>query len=224
MVEGTPGVPYGGLLACFNVVEANMVVRRKEVQKMLKKYTSFVQGESVLSISFPSLGAPDFTSPPMKPTPTEDGPGRSIFWPEDAVFCGHPRFKNLVKNIRGRRGEKVAINEDLSALGEGDMISAAKPDHIYMDHMGFGMGCCCLQSVDDRTAEERGLVPLKNSKWRIAKSRYDSTDCYIYPCSVAYNDIPLQYDEAIYQQLRDGDIDEPLAKHIAHMFIRDPLQ
>lgn len=22
---------------------------------------------------------------------------------------------------------------------------AAKPDHIYMDHMGFGMGCCCLQ-------------------------------------------------------------------------------
>ncbi|KIH43841.1 glutamate-cysteine ligase, catalytic subunit, partial [Ancylostoma duodenale] len=165
--------------------------------------------------------------------------------------------------------------EDLSAYGEGDMISAAKPDHIYMDHMGFGMGCCCLQvtfqavnvdearwlydqltpitpillalsaatpifrskladvdsrwdiisaSVDDRTAEERGLVPLKKSKWTIAKSRYDTTDCYIYPCSVAYNDIPLQYDEAIYKQLRDGDIDEPLAKHIAHMFIRDPLQ
>lgn len=22
---------------------------------------------------------------------------------------------------------------------------AAKPDHIYMDHMGFGMGLCCLQ-------------------------------------------------------------------------------
>uniref|UniRef100_A0A7I5ECK0 Glutamate--cysteine ligase n=1 Tax=Haemonchus contortus TaxID=6289 RepID=A0A7I5ECK0_HAECO len=283
MIEGTPGVPYGGLLACFNVVEANMIVRRTEVQKLLKK------GESVLSISFPALGTPDFTSPPMQPTPREDGPGRSIFWPEDAVFCGHPRFKNLVKNIRGRRGEKVAINvpifkdkntpnpyiEDLSALGEGEMIQAAKPDHIYMDHMGFGMGCCCLQvtfqavnvdearwlydqltpitpillalsaatpifrskladvdsrwdiisaSVDDRTAEERGLVPLKHSKWNIAKSRYDTTDCYIYPCSVPYNDIPLQYDEAIYQQLRDGDIDEPLAKHIAHMFIRDPLQ
>ncbi|VDM74010.1 unnamed protein product, partial [Strongylus vulgaris] len=104
MVEGTPGVPYGGLLACFNVVEANMVVRRKEVQKMLKK------GETVLSISFPALGSPDFTSPSMKPTPREEGPGRSIFWPEDAVFCGHPRFKNLVKNIRGRRGEKIAIN------------------------------------------------------------------------------------------------------------------
>lgn len=23
--------------------------------------------------------------------------------------------------------------------------SAAKPDHVYMDAMGFGMGCCCLQ-------------------------------------------------------------------------------
>ncbi|KAJ8926314.1 hypothetical protein NQ314_021330 [Rhamnusium bicolor] len=22
---------------------------------------------------------------------------------------------------------------------------AALPDHIYMDAMGFGMGCCCLQ-------------------------------------------------------------------------------
>ncbi|KJH53403.1 glutamate-cysteine ligase, catalytic subunit [Dictyocaulus viviparus] len=284
MIEGTPGVPYGGLLVCFNVVEANMIVRRTEVRKLLKK------DESVLSISFPSLGTFDFTDPPMIPTPYDvDGPGRSIFWPEDAVYCGHPRFKNLVQNIRGRRGEKVVINvpifkdvntpnpyiEDLSAFGEGDMINAAKPDHIYMDHMGFGMGCCCLQvtfqavnvdearwlydqltpitpillalsaatpifrsklanvdcrwdiisaSVDDRTAEERGLIPLNKSKWTIAKSRYDSTDCYIYPCSVAYNDIPLQYDEQIFEQLIDGDIDEPLAKHIAHMFIRDPLQ
>ena len=22
---------------------------------------------------------------------------------------------------------------------------AAKPDHVYLDAMGFGMGCCCLQ-------------------------------------------------------------------------------
>lgn len=284
MVEGTPGVPYGGLLACFNVVEANMKMRRAEVQRLLKK------DESVLSISFPSLGVPDFTYPPSECTPNdEQGAGRSIFFPDSAIFGGHPRFKNLVKNIRGRRGEKVAINvpifkdkntmrpfvEDLSRFGANDQISAAKPDHIYMDHMGFGMGCCCLQvtfqavnvdearwlydqltpitpvllalsaatpifrgyladvdsrwdiisaSVDDRTAEERGLAPLKNSKWRINKSRYDSTDCYIYSCSATYNDIPLQYDEKIYQQLLEGDIDEYLAKHIAHMFIRDPLQ
>lgn len=23
--------------------------------------------------------------------------------------------------------------------------NAALPDHVYMDAMGFGMGCCCLQ-------------------------------------------------------------------------------
>ena len=24
-------------------------------------------------------------------------------------------------------------------------IAAAKTDHVYMDAMGFGMGCCCIQ-------------------------------------------------------------------------------
>uniref|UniRef100_A0A914R3Z4 Glutamate--cysteine ligase n=1 Tax=Parascaris equorum TaxID=6256 RepID=A0A914R3Z4_PAREQ len=73
------------------------------------------------------------------------------------MYC---RFKNLVRNIRGRRGEKVAINvpifrdtntpnpytEDFSEMKDGgEAARAAKKDHIYMDHMGFGMGCCCLQ-------------------------------------------------------------------------------
>jgi len=44
------------------------------------------------------------------------------------------------------RGKKCkSLQEDLSAYGSGDDVSQAKPDHIYMDHMGFGMGCCCLQ-------------------------------------------------------------------------------
>ncbi|VDK45789.1 unnamed protein product [Gongylonema pulchrum] len=212
------------------------------------------------------------------------------------------------------------LQEDFSqAKDNGEAMRAAKPNHIYMDHMGFGMGCCCLQvtfqggpdfynlinggpnghgfclssvddqfcwirillravnisearwlydqltpitpvllalsaatpvfrsrladvdsrwsiisavniyidyywSVDDRTAEERGLVPLKNDKFVLEKSRYDTTDCYISPCATEYNDIPLQYDEKIYQQLKDGGIDELLSRHIAHMFLRDPLQ
>ncbi|GMT13060.1 hypothetical protein PFISCL1PPCAC_4357, partial [Pristionchus fissidentatus] len=57
MVEGTSGVSYGGLLACFHVVEANMMERRAEVQKLLKKY------ELILSISLPSVGTRDFTLP-----------------------------------------------------------------------------------------------------------------------------------------------------------------
>lgn len=68
------------------------------------------------------------------------------------------------------------------------------------------------------------MEPLNNNKFVIPKSRYSSTDCYINPCSESFNDIPLEYDEKILNQLLEGGIDLPLAKHIAHMFIRDPLQ
>ena len=30
-------------------------------------------------------------------------------------------------------------------LDDDDARAAALPDHVYMDAMGFGMGCCCLQ-------------------------------------------------------------------------------
>ena len=104
MIEGTPGKPYGGLLAHFNVVEANMRYRRQEAINELQP------GEVLLSLtSFPRLGCPDFTEPPAKPTPTS-GASRSLFFPDEAIFPGHPRFKTLTRNIRERRGEKVAIN------------------------------------------------------------------------------------------------------------------
>lgn len=43
---------------------------------------------------------------------------------------------------------------------------AALPDHIYMDAMGFGMGCCCLQltfqacNVGDARRLYDAFVPL----------------------------------------------------------------
>jgi glutamate--cysteine ligase catalytic subunit len=34
----------------------------------------------------------------------------------------------------------------LAARGDdGSSQKAALPNHVYMDAMGFGMGCCCLQ-------------------------------------------------------------------------------
>lgn len=154
MIEGTPGKPYGGLLAHFNVVEANMKHRRSEVEALLKP------GEKIFSItSFPQLGCKDFCSPPALPDPLSSA-SRSLFFPDEAIFLAHPRFRTLTRNIRSRRGEKVAINvpifkdsetpqpfkEDLTQLGDdGEMGRNALNDHIYMDAMGFGMGCCCLQ-------------------------------------------------------------------------------
>jgi len=108
-------------------------------------------------------------------------------------------------------------------------------------------------SVDDRNPVERGLRDAQPGETKengepflkINKSRYDSIDSYLsvgpdytspsYQSSSKspkasndyfkekYNDIELTYDEAIYQNLIHHDIDELLAKHIAHLFIRDPL-
>lgn len=38
-----------------------------------------------------------------------------------------------------------------------------------------------------------------------------------------YNDIPLVYDKQIYDQLIDSKIDEFMAQHVAHLFIRDSI-
>ncbi|XP_029635280.1 glutamate--cysteine ligase catalytic subunit [Octopus sinensis] len=284
MVEGTPGSPFGCLMAHLNLVEANMKLRRESIGKLLKT------GERIASITaFPRVGCSNFTYPSYKPNPTPSGCSSSLFFPDEAIHSSHPRFKTLTRNVRLRRKEKVAINipifkdkntmspflEDLSIYGDnGESQNAAKPDHIYMDAMGFGMGCCCLQltfqacnigearllydhlapicpimmalsaatpiyrgyladtdcrwsvivqSVDDRTREERGLEPLKHDRFLINKSRYDSIDSYLSEEGRCYNDLQLVYDKEIYEELMAEGIDDLLSQHIAHLFIRDPI-
>jgi len=81
-------------------------------------------------------------------------------------------------------------------------------------------------SVDDRTAEERGIKPLQNDRFRIPKSRYDSVDLYIsndWLNRPEYNDTDPPYDEDVFNRLTENGIDGLLAKHISHLFIRDPL-
>lgn len=67
---------------------------------------------------------------------------------------------------------------------------------------------------------------MKDSKFVINKSRYDSIDSYLSNDATyksKYDDIDLVYDKEIYQKLRDSGVDDKLAKHVAHLFIRDPL-
>ncbi|XP_021359710.1 glutamate--cysteine ligase catalytic subunit-like isoform X2 [Mizuhopecten yessoensis] len=283
MVEGTPGKPYGGLFAHFNVVEANMKLRREEIQKCLGP------NEVPLSLtSYPRTGSGVFSDPPTYTDPANSA-SRSLFYPDQVVFLGHPRFLTLTRNIRERREEKVCINipvfkdtntkspfvEDYLPLkDDGEGAAAALPDHIYMDCMGFGMGCSCLQvtfqacnidearylydqltplcpillalsaaspvyrghladidarwtvisqSVDDRTKEERGEKELKNNKYRITKSRYDSIDSYLMEMNEAYNDVELCIDQDLCNELQEAGIDRTMSRHIAHLFIRDPI-
>eukprot|EP00062_Callorhinchus_milii_P009386 gi/632953142/ref/XP_007892244.1/ PREDICTED: glutamate--cysteine ligase catalytic subunit [Callorhinchus milii] len=152
MIEGTPGQPYGGTMADFNTVEANMKLRRQEVFSLLK------DNETICSITaFPRLGCPGFTQPEYDPKPLEWGASKSLFFPDEGINK-HPRFSTLTRNIRHRRGEKIAINvpiyKDKNTPSpfiekfindDGEAAREAKTDHIYMDAMGFGMGNCCLQ-------------------------------------------------------------------------------
>lgn len=84
----------------------------------------------------------------------------------DLIFLALLYDSTLTANIRRRRGSKVEINmpiyhdtntprpfidptipwdRDLFDHDKEAKLGAAKPDHIYMDAMAFGMGCCCLQ-------------------------------------------------------------------------------
>ncbi|KAG8928419.1 hypothetical protein FRC02_006912, partial [Tulasnella sp. 418] len=291
MLETTPGRPYSGSLPDLLSVEANMRYRRKLATSHLKPNQL-----PITITSFPRLGVQGvFTEPYYNPADAISS--HSLFLPEE-ITNPHVRFPTLTANIRRRRGSKVAINlpifhdthtpqpfhdptipwdrniypEDSEAKN-----GAALPDHIYLDAMGFGMGCCCLQitfqacnvdeartvydalvpvspimlaltaaspayrgyladvdcrwdvisgSVDDRTEEERGLKPLQNNRFAIPKSRYSSVDSYLSqdPSNKPeYNDVTFQYDQEIYSRLYNNGVDDVLAKHIAHLFIRDPL-
>ncbi|KAJ8595689.1 GCS-domain-containing protein [Rhizopogon salebrosus TDB-379] len=290
MLESTPGSPYTGSIPDLLCVEANMHYRRTLARKHLK-----ANEIPFTFTSFPRLGTPGvFTEPHFSPDDAKSS--HSLFLPEE-ITNPHARFPTLTANIRSRRGSKVAINLPLfidertprpfvdptipwqrSIYPEDPEAKngAALIDHIYMDAMGFGMGCCCLQltfqscnvdearrmydalipvgpimlaltaaspvwrgyladvdcrwnviagSVDDRTPEERGLKPSKGSVV-IPKSRYDSVGLYIsndWINKPEYNDEQVPYNEPIFKRLRDEGIDELLAKHIAHLFIRDPL-
>ncbi|KAI9189296.1 glutamate--cysteine ligase [Blastocladiella emersonii ATCC 22665] len=101
-------------------------------------------------------------------------------------------------------------------------------------------------SVDDRNNVERGVdpvAPVRSPQWnldgdrdeqvdvtkvprRIPKSRYDSISTYIATHASyrpEYNDIPLVIDRDIEAELLREGVDPLLARHVAHLFIRDPL-
>ena len=92
------------------------------------------------------------------------------------------------------------------------------------------------QSVDCRTPTEYGIsdspITLPNAEvpqrdhGKIRKSRYDSVDLYMsnHPSfKPEYNDVNSEVDQPTFERLVAAGVDERLASHVAHLFIRDPL-
>lgn len=95
------------------------------------------------------------------------------------------------------------------------------------------------ESVDDRTLAERGkpgAVPDERlaggGVLPLGKSRFGPIDCFMCNCKggkneqsrvAAYNDVPLVYDSGHFDRLVSCGVDSVLARHVAHLFGRDPL-
>lgn len=297
MIESTPGSPFGISASELLRVEPNMLLRRDITRQHLR------DNEVPMALaSYPRLGVLDtpFTEPVCE-LPPRGVASHSLFLP-DEIINQHVRFPTLTANIRKRRGSKVRINVPIFrdvhtptpfidpsipweraefAEDPEAKLGAAYADHIYMDAMGFGMGCSCLQvtfqarcladarrmydqlipitplllaataaspvyrgyladvdcrwniisaAVDDRTPTERAEHPLKPAEpmhnsdtgpRTLRKSRYDSVDSYLN--AREWNDVDLEMNMPVKQRLMECGVDELLAEHMAHLFVRDPL-
>ena len=140
MIESTPKEPFSHDLNVFKKLEENMESRRKTIEFFLEK------NEHIIPLTcFPLLGCDGFTYPTHGPTP-HSGITRSLFYPDQVIFDGHPRFRTLSNNIRERRSKNVQIYlpifkdintpspfiEDLPQFDDFETDDLVKQDHIYL--------------------------------------------------------------------------------------------
>lgn len=146
MIEACPSQPYEGFLSCFDNVEANMRDRRKEVSELL------LGDEVILTLAgFPRIGAPKFTWPIYEPQPDkENSIERSKYFPDEAILP-ITLMTGTAQHTRERRGKNInatlAVCKDENTKIPIDGAPASKPDAVVLDAVGFGWGCCALQTT-----------------------------------------------------------------------------
>jgi len=91
------------------------------------------------------------------------------------------------------------------------------------------------ESADDRTREEKwggecgDADETKSSSSRakcaiLRKTRFDTVDCYLSEnLPSEYNDLDVVKHETYYEYLVQNGVDNLMAQHISHLFIREPL-
>ncbi|KNG45460.1 glutamate-cysteine ligase [Stemphylium lycopersici] len=145
------------------------------------------------------------------------------------------------------------VNYDMHNWPEDDDVrnGAAKENHIHMDAMAFGMGSCCLQitfqaknigegrkmydqlspiapillALTAATPIYKGFLANTDVRWnQISRAVDDRTPEELDPrLRPEYLDPDLIIDANIKKRLVEGGMDDLLATHFAHLFIRDPI-
>ena len=75
------------------------------------------------------------------------------------------------------------------------------------------------------TAKQQAMM-AGGGRRRLPKSRYESISLYLANCGGChrrYNDVDPPIDNVAFKLLRQAGVDEALATHVAHLFVRDPL-
>ncbi|XP_071843982.1 glutamate--cysteine ligase catalytic subunit-like [Apostichopus japonicus] len=277
LLESTPGKPFGCDAKSLIAVEANMELRRKQINNVLRSHHGRLDTCMTIA-SFPRNGCKGGIIPRKYVNSATVVSQDHIIEAEELVSL-FPRYRATMVNSTKRRGEQVMINVPVfkdknTDLGKVSDHEAAKPGHIVLDFPILGIGVAALQvtvqgsdieeakyihdqfvplspimmpvsaaapinqgfltewdcrwgtlspTSDCRTEEERGLKPLKNQRFRIPKSRMDTVNGYLSSANAKLNDTYFPYDEELCQQFVNEGMDILFARHMARLFIRDPL-
>ncbi|CAD8050950.1 unnamed protein product [Paramecium sonneborni] len=120
----------------------------------IRSQTSYIEGTPTLQQDEIQFQNEKLIQPatPYKELPVEpicNYFSQSIYF-DDRIINPHPRYATLAQNIRLRRGSKVEIKIPLF-IDQNTKIEQSEyepnPGFITMDHMGFGMGNCALQTT-----------------------------------------------------------------------------
>jgi glutamate--cysteine ligase catalytic subunit len=168
MVETTPDAPYTGdgasIMSCEGVIQ-----RRYDLLRALTSGTPGDRRVVVTLTAFPRMGCLDFVAP-NGPLTLQGEYSNSLFVPEECTNQTHPRFANLTRNIRLRRGRKVCIQVPLY-LDENTLRDSVDTKYRIDKHPANDQISCAplldapkthaFESDSDDDAKKEAAVPAR---------------------------------------------------------------
>ncbi|KAG6359235.1 hypothetical protein INS49_012756 [Diaporthe citri] len=246
MLEATPGKPWGIEFRELLKVEPDMILRRAIAKDHMRP-----EEFPITLTTFPRIGSPGvFTDPHY---PVSGPKLRSQFVPDEIAnpHIRFPTLAANIRWRRGRKVQvnvpvfkdkntpwpwkDPTVNYNLHNWPEDDDVrNGAAPDNfIHMDAMAFGMGSCCLQITFQakNITEGRKMYDQLSPLGPILLALTAATPIYkgfLADTDVRWNQISRAVDdrtpeELAEKKLLDGGMDDRLATHFAHLFIRDPI-